>query len=575
MNRLNPCLAILMFAVGYLTTDAQPYPNDFFSAPVDREILLSGTFGELRPGHFHAGIDVKSLNGKPGEEILSAAGGYISRIAVSPGGYGNALYIAHPNGYTTVYAHLDRFIPEVAAYVKKKQYELRQFKVNLYPKPNQFTVQKGELIGYLGNSGSSFGPHLHFEVRRTSDQVPVNPFHFGFEVDDDLPPEILALRMYYLDADHNVFHSEDFEAVEVSSGKYTLNESPVTAGAWRVAFSVKTHDRMNGVPNRNGSYLHDIRVDSISQFTFRMDAVSFSESRYINAHIDYAAAADDLGRMHRFFKLPGNKLNFYDSGPDKGYVQLFESKPRQVAIHVSDFNGNSSVLEFAVLRDTEMKPPSAPTGQFCDENTSLAIQTEGFRFDVPSGAVYTKTYFEYTREEGGTDGWFGPMHTIGSKHIPLHKYSEISIQSTDVPSKLASKAFIALLPEDETDEINSIGGSMVNGWITAATRSCGTYGIRLDTVKPTITPVDFGPDMQGKPYMRFEIGDNVETSGRAKGLSYTAKVNGKWILMEYDAKNDRLTHWFDERIGPGTHLLRITVTDDRNNITTFEGRFTR
>jgi hypothetical protein len=404
--------------------------------------------------------------------------------------------------------------------------------------------------------------------------VPLNPFHFGFEVDDRTPPEINALRIYYLDADHNVFHAEDYSPAEIETGRYTMPES-VLAGAWRVAFAVKVDDRMDGVPNKHGLYTLDLAVDGTSQFAFKMDEVSFSESRYINAHTDYGAAADNLGMMHRCFKLPGNELDFYQIGPDNGYVQLFEQQPRKVSISVSDFDGNTSTLDFDIFRDGNMFTPDIPNGAYCDNKSSLWIRKDAVRFDIPSGAVYCPTYFNYETTSADTDAWYGPIHTLGSKHIPLHRYSELSVRAESVPAEIRSKAFIARLPDDKDDEIVSYGGTMVGDWITTATRACGSYGVRVDTLEPVITPLEFSEDMTGKTRMTFKITDNVETSGRASSLEYDTLVDGKWILMEYDAKNDLLTHWFDERITSGSHTLRITVRDDRNNIATFERQFIR
>lgn len=563
-----------------LMTSAQPSgggneTEGYFAVPLDRAIYLSGTFGELRPGHFHAGIDIKSINGRPGEKVLSSAGGYVARIKVSPYGYGNALYIAHPNGYTTVYAHLDKFIPEIAEYIKKKQYELKRFAVDLYPRADQFTFAKGEHIGYLGNSGGSYGPHLHFEIRRTADQVPINPLQHGIPVKDSRKPVIEAIMVYYMDADNKPIHSETYRTIEVSPGIYTLQDT-LREGAWRIGIGVSTIDRMDQVSNKNGVFSIDLEVDGSAQFAFKMEELSFSRTRYLNAHTDYAAKKATGKYFNICFPQEGNKLTFYDQRNEKGIIELFSGKPRSITIEVSDVAGNTSTVKFEAIRDTAMwTPPNLNAKYTGGPNDVTEIREQGFEMQIPKGAFYKTQQLTSSSRDTVID-FQTKVHRAGDEYIPLHKYGEVSISLGGTPPALQKYICIGYLDEKANKpEIVSLGGKATTDKITADTRAMGSFVLISDTIPPTITPIEFSENMSDKRRMRFKIEDNLATSGKAKGLRYEGSCDGKWILFEYDAKRDMLTHWFDSRIGPGEHEIVLKVTDDRGNSSVLKRQFSR
>lgn len=247
--------------------------------PVKHKMLLSGTFGELRTNHFHSGIDIKSSKGTVGDPIYAAWDGHISRIAVKSTGYGNALYIDHPNGKTTVYAHLHRFEPEVAAYIKEQQYIKESYEVNLYPDSSLFTIQKGEQIGLMGNSGRSFGPHLHFEIRDTKSEVPLNPLHKGALISDATAPQLRELKIDYMDPDHRTFYQKKYRTINLGKRRYKIRGDTILAGAWRVGTQIKAYDLMEGASNLNGIYAMEIKVDDEPVFSFSMDSISFDDTR--------------------------------------------------------------------------------------------------------------------------------------------------------------------------------------------------------------------------------------------------------------------------------------------------------
>jgi hypothetical protein len=549
------------------------YPQDYFQLPVNRSVKLSGTFGELRSNHFHAGFDIKSLNGSVGEPVLATADGYVSRVKVQPGGYGNAIYINHPNGFTSVYAHLDRFEARIADFVKKSQYAQQKFSVDLSLSADQFRFKQGDRIGRLGNSGSSSGPHLHFEIRKSTNQEPINPALFGLPLADAVPPNINKLRVYYLNEKKETYHNTDYNLIPVAPGRYTIKDT-LRAGAWRVGFGLKTYDKMSGVPNSNGVYAIEMRVDDSLQYSCTFERISFSKTRYLNAHIDYGARKNKQGFFNRCYVLPGNKLAIYDLYEDKGVVKLYKSKPGKVEMTVYDAYGNKSILSFYIKRDdNKMIEQTIPAFKYIAHyDKPLRIVEPNMSAVFPAGSFYENHYIQYQLNKDQSDGVYSDMHHLHDPVIPLHKYFELSIAPKGLQDQFSQKAFIASCQPDGS-YINC-GGKMVSGEIRTKVREYGDFCIMIDTIGPTIRPVQFRRNMTGMSKMQFKIDDDIRTGGSARGLTYRATVDGNWILFEYDSKRDLLTHRFDERTGKGDHLLKLTVRDDRNNTSVFEGQFT-
>ncbi|HOY07140.1 MAG TPA: M23 family metallopeptidase, partial [Saprospiraceae bacterium] len=287
------------------------YPKDYFQSPVSSSIRLSGTFGELRPDHFHSGIDIKSATGRVGQPILAAADGFVDRVKVQASGYGNVLYVKHPNGYTTLYAHLDRFSPEIEKYVRENQYGKESFEVDLKPAEGQFTVKKGQEIAKLGNTGGSSGPHLHFEIRNSATDKMLNPQLFNLPIADNVAPEIRDMKVYFLTDNREVITSKPLPLQRDKKGQVGLEGDTVRFAAGRIGFGVKAYDHMNGLNNDNGVYAIELFADDKLAYEWRMGELDNEETRYNNAHMDYAARKRFGAWFHRCFVLPGNFLNNY------------------------------------------------------------------------------------------------------------------------------------------------------------------------------------------------------------------------------------------------------------------------
>lgn len=547
------------------------HPKDYFMAPVAASPLkLNGTFGELRSDHFHSGIDI---DGNTGQPVFAAADGFIDRVRVQASGYGNVLYVKHPNGYTTVYAHLDRFSSEIQKFVKETQYKRERFEVDLHPADGQFRVKKGQEIGKLGNSGGSTGPHLHFEIRQSGTDRALNPLLFGLPVQDKVPPEIRDMKVYFLNEKREVLTSKPFPIQRQKDGTVGVANEVTYLGAWRVGFGVKAFDKQSGHRNDNGIFAIALYADGELAYQWRMDQLDFDESRYLNAHVDYAARKRYGAWFHRCFLLPGDRLSNYTRTNALGSIALSKDKPVKILLKVMDAAGNTSSIQFQVKRDENMEPFVGQPYQYeLPWDAESRIDLEDFTMSLPKGALYENLQFQYKTTQDDSDGMYSSMHHLHDNRTPVQKYFEVSIRPRNLPPELRTKAVIAYCGEGRPD---NCGGAWRDDYLVTKVRQFGDYCVMVDKDPPTITPIVFDGDMRKKSTMAFRIRDNFAVSGSADHLTYRGTVDGQWVLFEYDRKRDRLTHTFDGRIGAGEHLLRLVVKDDRGNEAVFERKFLR
>ncbi len=552
----------------------EEYPKDYFTVPVNDQLRLTGTFGELRPDHFHTGIDIKSKTGGVGQPVFAAADGFIDRIKVQAGGYGNVLYIKHPNGYTTLYAHLDRFSPAIQKYVRQYQYKRESFEVELQPTDGQFLVKKGQEIGKLGNSGGSSGPHLHFEIRNTATGKVLNPLLFGLPVADQVPPEIRDMKVYVLNEQREVLSSKALPIERRKNGSLGLvGGDTVRLAAWRVGFGVKTYDRMTGLNNDNGVYSVQLYTNDQLAFQWKIDQLDFDESRYLNAHIDYPVRQQYGAWFHRCFILPGDYLANYTRTESLGAIALSKDHPVRITLYVADPAGNQTSLVFWALREEPVPPIiSAPFQYLFPFDQENRIALDGFSMTLPKGALYETLPFQYKTTPDESQGVYSSMYHLHNDRIPAHRYFEVAIQPQGLPPELRSKACIAQCGDGRP---TNCGGVWRGEMLATKVRAFGDYCVMTDTQPPQITPVVFSADMRRKATLAFRIRDNFGTGGSADGLSYRGTVDGEWVLFEYDRKRARLTYTFDEHVGPGPHTVVLKVKDGLGNEGRFEGVFRR
>ena len=435
---------ILFGFLASLTLSA--FPQDYHP-PVDFKILLSGTFGELRGNHFHAGIDIKT-EGVEGQKVYSISDGYVSRIKVSTWGYGKALYITHPDGNTSVYAHLQKFSESINNYVVENQYKKENFEIQLFPPKDKFVVKRGEVIALSGNTGSSAGAHLHFEIRNTKTEHPINPLQF-FDVADNIKPTISKIKLYAIDGSIDREFQDKSYILKKDENQYTIkDEIPIVKG--KIAFSISTFDKLNNAYNKNGVYAIKLFIDSNLIYHFQMDEFSFTESRYINAHIDYKEKSLNKSKFHRCYRLANNKLSVYQKMLKQGIVEFTDDTTHLVQFEVLDFAQNKSILSFKVKSTTEQMENEnsmtfSPFSQHFSYIRPNLFKDNDFHLHMENFTLYEDLNFEYAQLDtiGGT---YGAVHQCHFDYVPVHKSFVISLKA-EIPKQLKDKVYVAKVDE--------------------------------------------------------------------------------------------------------------------------------
>ncbi len=556
----------LIIALFLLTLYEGPDKPDILSPPLDIPLILSANFGELRSGHFHSGVDFKT-EGLTGKNVYSASDGYIYRIVVSPTGFGKAIYIRHSNGLSTVYGHLSRFAPDIEKYVKKMQYQKQSFSVNLFPGTDMFNVSDGEVIGYSGNSGSSLGPHLHFEVRKTIGEKPVNPIQY-YDIEDNIRPVISSVAVYPASPESTVNGKYEKLILRADKGSenYTAGQGSAVRVSGPVGFGINTHDYVNNSWNRCGVRIINLKVDNRLVYSHTIDEFSFAETRYINSHIDYEEKLRSSSYIQKTFREPNNMISTYNHLINNGIIETVDGKTHKVEISVSDFNNNYSSVSFDIEAEKVMPARAEETGGYLMPH---AQANEFIRDDIkvkfPANCFYNSVYFRYNKITNGPEGLFSDLHQVHSKYIPVHKTYELAVKVTDkVPERLKSKLCLVLIDEEDMKSVSFAGGTWNNGYIEGQLRELGIYAAGIDTVAPTVKPLSFhdGATVKAGEELLIRIDDEFSGIGE-----YRAMIDGKWALFEWDPKNSLLSYKPDPDYlsQDQLHNLELTVKDKCNN----------
>ncbi len=613
----------LLFFVSWASLNAQ-YANEpgkrnayyiFPIKPGERN-SLSGTMGELRTTHFHAGIDIRT-EGRTGLPVHAAADGYISRITVSRGGYGNALYIQHPNGHTTVYAHLQEFKGPIADYVREMQYEKQSFELTLYFKPGEFSVNQGEIVALSGNSGSSGGPHVHFDLRDKNQDL-LNPLSYGFdEIPDNTPPIATKIAVKTLSKDARVdnrFGRYEYSVKRVGNN-YVIDKPIPVYGT--IGLELYSHDRLDYSRFRCGINLLEVEVDGNPTYKHNISTFAFSEQRNVLRHMDYEQVLNDRERFHKLYIDDGNYLRFYDTDENGGRLNLTEPGEKKVVITMTDSYGNESTLSFRLdikkpendlpiaalskpewkLQDNilELRVPGEKDEIIVDEKTRAPAYREGpvatylidMREQIPQTIIANNdtispgyiTYIPH-RSPGHykselidldfpSEALFDTLYlktdyrldeennrelfTIGDVNIPMRKRMTVTLHPK---LSYADPSKYAAFQIDASDNTYFMGGSWNGNDFEFTTRDMGTYTLLADTEPPTVKALTLSADR-----LRFQIDDDLS------GIdSFDCYVNGKWVLMYYDYKQKLL--WSEKKTESDkfTGEVKLVVTDNVNNI---------
>ncbi len=566
-------LGFLFIYIG-LSPFAQPYEKIdpfYYTVPVKIPVFLAGNFAELRPNHFHGGIDIKT-QGRTGLEVDAAADGYVSRIVVSPGGYGRALYIDHPNGTTTVYGHLESFADAIDTYVRNIQYEKETFAIDQTVPPGLLTVKKGEEIARSGNAGSSAGPHLHFEIRRTKEEIMLNPLMFNMPVKDKLKPTVQALMVYPVSDESSVSGkttAQRFEVLKTANGYQLKINQPISVYG-KIGFGIQSVDLLDGSPNKCGVFSIKLSFDNQLIYSFSLDDVPISNNKYINSLMDYALSVTSGKKLYKTWIEPGNKLPIYETSEHNGIIEATDGKLHQLKYEIADVYGNTTSLSFKIQSKETKVTPVVHNGELFKYNKHNDIKDEGIRFSIPEGALYSDVYFQYSRKPALAK-FYSPVFKLHNGTVPLHFACPLRIKAENLPENLRSKVMLAQI-DPSTGRIYSATGKYDDGWVEGNIRTLGSYALAVDTEAPKIVSLNTG-DKKTPPdpnRLKFKITDNLSGIETFRGT-----IDGKWVLFEFDLKNNLLSYTFDKKrfnFG-GTHQLILEVTDFKGNTGTYKTTF--
>lgn len=542
---------------------AQNYPQNYFRSPLDIPLKLAGNFGEIRSNHFHSGLDIKT-DSVEGKNVYAVADGYVVRIKVSAFGYGNALYINHPNGYTSVYGHLQRFSDSIQQYVYQHQIEKQAFEIELFPDSNQFVFKQGEIIALSGNSGGSAGPHLHFELRDTKTEMIINPMLFGFEIKDTIPPKLTSLCMY---------EGNNFSAADSSFARYDttktnfrilfINDTLIVNK--EVRFGYTAVDYSNEGLNNLGIYSVDFLVNDSSIWKYNFTTFAFNESRYVNAHIDYAQKVLNKTIYERCYRLPGDSFSVY-LPPTKLPAKVYKANTVYGGqLILKDYANNTTILNFHFKTSRKKTPPEKKNKSwvYLKFNQPYNLKTKDFLLQLSDKALYDNIYLKYHVSPKIT-GLYSATHNLNDNTVPLQTAAVISIKANLKTQTEQDKALIVLV--DGKGGFTNIGGMYKNNSVSALIKTLGSYAVAVDSSPPNVIFINADSLFQPADTLQFMIKD--ELSGIA---TYTVTVNDVKVIPVYDAKNDLLKVPCTS-FPIGTVELKVNVTDVKNNVFNFKNR---
>ncbi|WP_158824862.1 M23 family metallopeptidase [Mucilaginibacter lacusdianchii] len=560
------CVCLVLSTLAQDRIQSRSYPTTDFRYPLDLPPSTAGSFGELRAMHFHSGLDFKT-NQRTGYPVHAALYGYVSRLRVQLGGFGNAVYLTHPNGYTTVYAHLDHLSPELAATVRKYQQDHQSFEVDFKLQPFEFPVTKGQVIAWSGNTGASGGPHLHFEIRDSTTEETINPQLFGLSIPDRVPPSISGITIYQLNGHPFSEHTpRQYLGVAGANGNYHLSNPQTLSLSGDIGFGISAIDQNSTSVNRNGIYSLELKVDDRTVYTFSVERFAFDKTHAINAYIDYPQFVLSRRWIQKCFILPGSQITLYPQSENRGIISFKDSLLHTVQYVVKDVAGNTSTLNLKVQASIPKdRPVNTVTGTLFKYNQRNEYSNGPVKVTIPPGNLYDDLDFTYAVLPQ-MPGAYSATHRIHSRLTPIHENFDLWIKPDANIGALANKAVIV------NALAGSVGGIYQDGYVKAKPAAFGDFYIKVDTIPPVITPLNIrdGSNLAGVSSISFKAHDNLS------GIkSYRATIDGQWILLQQDYRTRILKYIFDNTIQPGRHTLEFVVTDQKDNVSRYTAEFNR
>ncbi|HEY5463552.1 MAG TPA: M23 family metallopeptidase [Hanamia sp.] len=559
----------------YRTANAQffppkNYPKNYFIYPVDARISLAANFGELRPNHYHMGLDCRT-NQVVNRPVKAAADGYIARVTIAPFGFGQAIYINHPNGLTTVYGHLNSFFPVLEKYVKEKQYQQESWKVDLTFPPTQFPVKKGQFIALSGSTGGSQGPHCHFEIRDTKTDKVLNELLFGLPIPDDVPPTIVRLAMY--DRNKSTYSQvPQYIPIKKENGKYVTVKNIIPINSDKISFGISANDKQSGSNNPNGIYEAVIYIDEVPLSAFELDSISYDETRYVNANIDYKTRASGGPYIQHLSRLPGYPQGVYKDIHGNGVIELEDTSVHQIKIVVKDANGNTSLLEFKIRKGV-VAENTTPQNISHDQKEFIpgfvnVFENENLQIYLHAATLYDSVAFTQSEKVSESPYAYSLVHSVLSGLIPAQDYFTVRIKTDKpIPDNLADKIVMKRTWKDNSDVVKA---TKDGNWYSAKFNAFGDFELIADDEPPVIN-VSFH-DNANLSHARTIVITPKDNNDDIK--NFRAELDGKWLRFTND-KGRLFIYTFDEKCPAGKHELKISVEDEAGNKTERILHFTR
>ena len=552
-------LSLLFLCLLCVSLSAQENQKIAYNSPLDFSILMCGNFAELRANHFHGGLDIKT-RGAVNKPVYAIGDGFIKRVSVSPTGYGNALYIEYPNGYTSVYGHLNSFLPAIAARVEAYQYEHQVFPLNLYFDETEFPVKKGQLVAHSGSTGYSFGPHLHFELRKNGTDVLIDPLlFFKNKIKDTRAPKVKAIAIYPRET--GVVNNSD-KTLVIRPNVSKKNE-PIKAWG-EIGLGLEAYDYMNDVHNKYGIHSLSLTVDGKEIYSHLLDSIHLTQNRTINAWVDQSLRAKGYWIM-RCFKLPGNDLPFLKTTAQRGLFTIDEERPYSVVFTLKDAFGNSEVYRCTIQgKKQQVQHKRAANAVYLPWDKKNAIHMDGFAMVLPEKTLYDNAWIV---PEIRVDATGDTIYHISDAPVMLGSSKLLALRIPAAWRSQVDKCYIARV--NKKGKKSSCGGKEWQGWLTTRVGSLTSFSVARDLNAPRITAIQ--PNKWSKRNkLVFKLSD------RETGISsYSGQIDGKFYLFSYSYKTRLLTAKLSsKRLKRNSkHKYEITVVDGRGNKTVKSGLF--
>lgn len=539
--------------------DQKGISGNYFRFPLDIPMSLAANFGECRTDHFHMGLDIRT-NQKENYPVYAAAEGYISRVFINKNGFGRAIYIKHPNGYTTVYAHLNNFYPALQEYVVEKQYAEQQWEQDFTLDSNQFPVYKSQFIAYSGNTGSSEGPHVHFETRDSKTDENINPIWF-IHVSDSIKPTIFSLVWY--DRDRSTYEQKpSFIPLKKTMKGLCSVDSVVEMAASNISFGIIASDKSNTSSFDYGIYKATVYADLATISQFQLNRISYANSRYINSCIDYSYKANTNKYIQYLFPLPGNRLPYYFTAlKNKGIINLGDDSVHSITITVADFNGNNNTISLHVKRKQPVADIYYPLlNKLKLEPNKIGILKENdIQVVFPEKALYDTLYLSLSRKVGNNVNAVSSLFSIGTNVVPLHINMIISIKSNQNLTYIEkNKTIIQYLSGKMKKALKPI---WTKDWAEVSYNNLGNFQLIIDTVPPTIhiTGIRDSSNISSTKKIMIKA---IDTEGEVQ--HFKALLDGKWLL--FYRKGDYFVYDMDIHCAEGSHILTCSIEDIAGNV---------